>query len=55
MNISAYCLREQLTARGDKEDQGTLGSATSETGWELTMLLRLERHKTAMNGGLQSP
>ena len=29
------------TVDGKKEDQGTLGSATSETGWELTMLLRL--------------
>ena len=31
-------------ARGDEEDQGTLGTARSEPGWELTMLLQFERH-----------
>ena len=30
MNISAFCLMEQLTARGDEEDEGTPGSVTSE-------------------------
>ena len=42
-------------ARGDEEDQGTPGSATSETEWESTMLLRLERHKIAISGGPWSP
>ena len=55
MNTNAYCQRVQLTARRDKEDQGTLGSATSETGWELTKLLRFERHKIAIHGGPWSP
>ena len=27
MNTNAYCYRVQLTARGDEEDQGPLGSA----------------------------
>ena len=45
-------------AREDEEDLGTPGSVTSETGWKLIMLLRLESHKTAMSGGswsLKSP
>ena len=45
-------------AREDEEDQGTPGSVTSETGWKLIMLLRLESHKIAMSGGswsLKSP
>ena len=42
-------------ARGDEEDQGTLGSATSETEWELTMLLQFERHEIAISGGPWSP
>ena len=42
-------------ARGDEEDQGTLGSATSETGWELTMLLRFQRHKIAISSSPWSP
>ena len=45
----------QLMARRDEEDQGKLGSATSETGWELTMLLQFERHKIVINGGQWSP
>ena len=55
MNTNAYCYRVQLTARGDEEDQGPLGSATSETGWELTMLLQFERHKIAISGSPWSP
>ena len=55
MNTNAYCQRVQLTARGDEVDQGTLGSATSETGWELTMLLLFERHKTEISGNPWSP
>ena len=55
MNINAYCYRVQLTARGDEEDQGTLGSATSETEWELTVLLRFERHKITISGRPWSP
>ena len=41
----------------NEENQGTAGSATSETGWELTMLLQLEKHIIAIGGvhGLQSP
>ena len=42
-------------ARGDAEDQGTLCSATSETGWELTMPLWFERHKPTISGGPWSP
>ena len=50
MNINAYCLREQLMARGDQEDQGTPGSVTSETGWESIMLLQLESTKIVTSG-----
>ena len=48
-------LEGPVDGKRDKEDQGTPGSATSETGWELTMLLRFERHKIAISGGPWSP
>ena len=44
-----------MTARGDEEDQGTPGAATSQTGWKATMPLWLERHKIAISGGPWSP
>ena len=51
METNAYCWREQLTARGDEEDQGTSGLATSEIGLESNTILLLNRHTIAISGG----
>ena len=41
--------------RGRGRPRNTWFSKTSETGWELTMLLWFERHKIAISGGPWSP